>query len=69
MRRIGMFSKRIYSQEEHDHFAEPECCVVIPECCQTEKDILEYVDLLKLGKDCAGCLGCPVAKDGEFITV
>lgn len=69
MKRIGMFSKRIYSQEEYDHFALPECCVVIPECCKTYKDILEYIDLLKLGKECKGCLSCPIAKGGEFITV
>lgn len=69
MKRIGMFTKRIYSQEEYDHFATPECCVVIPNCCKSDKDILEYTDLLQLGKECGQCLGCPVARDGEFITL
>lgn len=69
MNRIGMFTKRIYSQEEHDHFAPPECCVVIPDCCRTDSDILEYADTIQLGKDCLKCLGCPAAKDGEFIII
>ena len=61
MQRIGLFTHRIYSQEDYDSFVIHECTIVLPECCRTERDIQEILDCPKYR--CEDCYGCPNAKE------
>lgn len=61
MRRIGLFTHRIYSQEDYDAFVIKECTIVLPESCRTEREIQEIVGSPRY--KCGNCYGCPNAKE------
>lgn len=61
MRHLGLFTHKIYSQEEYDIFVIRECTIVLPECCRTERDIQEILRIE--ANKCGQCYGCPNAKE------
>ena len=61
MRRIGLFTHRIYSQEDYECFVIHECTIVLPESCRTDKEIQEMLEIPRVR--CGDCYGCPNAKE------
>ena len=62
MKRIGIFSGKIYSQEDYDNDDIHECCLVLTseEEKYTEDQMTELH--IKLMQKCDGCYGCPASR-------
>ncbi len=61
MQRIGKFTHRIYSEEDYNFSVIHECTIVLPDSCETEKDLQEILEIPTL--QCEDCYGCPNAKE------
>ena len=58
MKRQGLFTGKIYTEEDFVEFRIKECCTLVPdEDCTDEKNKARYE---KIHRDCIGCIGgCP----------
>lgn len=63
MKRLGLYSGRIYTQEDVDNYRIRECCLVLRD---VEAENEQYVteQYIKRHVDCSGCSGCPESRLG-----
>ena len=59
MKRIGLYSGRIYSREDFENDRIKECAIQIPS--KMSKEEIEKLHKEK-HKDCRGCYGCPESR-------
>lgn len=63
MRKIGVFTKHVYSEQEVEDTVIEECTFVLPSCCVNETDIVSFIETIEIGKHCSHCYGCPLSRE------